>query len=281
MLVQGRQETYNHKLKNLVQKPAKDWTRVENSHDPIIPRQRFELVQMIASLDTRTAPESKEVYLFSGILICGCCGGRMTRKTNTVKGKKYVYYYCPTGKKNGCDRAVMLKEDDLKRCVLDSLRAHIRSVASVDAMLNSIDEDRMNRELIAGFKAQIADNEAQLAQVRRFKSTIYENMVEGMIDKAEYQDLRSRYAAQTKRAQEAIDRLRGEMERAAGGAGDRLRWVRHFQEFSNLTELDRRAVIALVQSIKVIGKTELEITFRYDMEYQAAKEKLSLAKEAG
>ena len=281
VLVQGRQETYNHKLKNLVQKPAKDWTRVENSHDPIIPRQRFELVQMIASLDTRTAPESKEVYLFSGILICGCCGGRMTRKTNTVKGRKYIYYYCPTGKKNGCDRAVMLKEDDLKRCVLDSLRAHIRSVASVDAMLNSIDEDRMNRELIAGFKAQIADNEAQLAQVRRFKSTIYENMVEGMIDKAEYQDLRSRYAAQTKRAQEAIDRLREEMERAAGGTGDRLRWVRHFQEFSNLTELDRRAVIALVQSIKVIGKTELEITFRYDMEYQAAKEKLSLAKEAG
>lgn len=281
VLVQGRQETYNHKLKNLVQKPAKDWTRVENSHDPIISRQRFELVRMIASLDTRTAPESKEVYLFSGILICGCCGGRMTRKTNTVKGKKYIYYYCPTGKKNGCDHAVMLKEDDLKRCVLDSLRTHIRSVASVDTMLNSIDEDRMNRELIAGFKAQIADNEAQLAQVRRFKSTIYENMVDGMIDKAEYQDLRNRYAAQTKRAQEAINRLREEMERAAGGAGDRLRWVRHFQEFSNLTELDRRAVIALVQSIKVIGKTELEITFRYDMEYQAAKEKLSLAKEAG
>ena len=148
-------------------------------------------------------------------------------------------------------------------------------------MLNSIDEDRMNRELIAGFKTQIADNEAQLAQVRRFKSTIYENMVDGMNDKAEYQDLRNRYAAQTKRAQEAINRLREEMERAAGGAGDRLRWVRHFQEFSNLTELDRRAVIALVQSIKVIGKTELEITFRYDMEYQAVKEKLSLAKEAG
>ena len=52
-------------------------------------------------------------------------------------------------------------------------------------------------------------------------------------------------------------------------------------EFSNLTELDRRAVIALVQSIKGIDKTGLEITFRYDMEYQAAKEKLSLAKEAG
>ncbi len=42
-----------------------------------------------------------------------------------------------------------------------------------------------------------------------------------------------------------------------------------------MTELDRRAVIALIQSIKVIDKTELKITFRYQMEYDAAIEKLS------
>ena len=281
VLLQGRQETYNHKLKNLVHKPKKDWIRVENAHDPIIPRQKFELVRMIASLDTRTAPQGEEVYLFSGILICGCCGGRMTRKTNTVKGKKYIYYYCPTGKKKGCDRAVMLKEDDLKRCVLDSVQAHIRNVASVDAMLNSIDEDRMNRELAAKYKALIADNEVQLSQAQRFKSTIYENMVDGLIDKAEYQDLRNRYTVQMEKTQEAIRRLREEMELAVGGVGERMRWVQHFKQFSTLTELDRRAVIALIHSIKVVGKTDLEITFRYAMEYEAAKEKLSLTKEAG
>ena len=189
--------------------------------------------------------------------------------------------YCPTGKKKGCDRAVMLKEDDLKRCVLDSVQAHIRNVASVDAMLNSIDEDRMNRELAAKYKALIADNEVQLSQAQRFKSTIYENMVDGLIDKAEYQDLRNRYTVQMEKTQEAIRRLREEMELAVGGVGERMRWVQHFKQFSTLTELDRRAVIALIHSIKVVGKTDLEITFRYAMEYEAAKEKLSLAKEAG
>ena len=70
-----------------------------DAHEPLIPKQDFELVQRIRRLDTRTSPKKDTVYLFSGILICGCCGARMTRKTNRVKGKEYHYYYCPTGKK--------------------------------------------------------------------------------------------------------------------------------------------------------------------------------------
>lgn len=129
VLLQGRQETHDHKLKDIVRKPAEEWVRIENAHEPIIPKQKFEMVHKIAGLDTRTAPDGEAVYLFSGLLVCGCCGGRMTRKTNTVTGKKYIYYYCPTGKKKGCDHPVMLKEDDLITCVLESLQAHIRNVA--------------------------------------------------------------------------------------------------------------------------------------------------------
>ena len=94
VLLQGRQETHNHKLKDIIQKPSEEWVRIENAYEPIISKQKFELVQKIAGLDTRTAPDGDTVYLFSGLLVCNCCGGRMTRKTNTVKGKKYIDYYC-------------------------------------------------------------------------------------------------------------------------------------------------------------------------------------------
>ena len=49
-------------------------------------KQDFDLVQRIRGLDTRTSPKQDTVYLFSGVLICGCCGSRMTRKTNRVNG---------------------------------------------------------------------------------------------------------------------------------------------------------------------------------------------------
>ena len=42
-----------------------------------------------------------------------------------------------------------------------------------------------------------------------------------------------------------------------------------------MEEIDRRAVIALIQSIRVLEKDDLQITFRYQMEYQAVVERLS------
>ena len=249
VLLQGRQETHNHKLKNIIQK------------------RDFDLVQKISSLDTRTAPDGEAVYLFSGLLVCGCCGGRMTRKTNTVKGKKYIYYHCPTGKKKGCTHPVMLKEADLIDCVLVSLQAHIRHIVSLDEVLDSISEEQINQEEIAKFKAQIADNEVKLEEARQFKATLYENFIANLISKKDYQDLKNLYTERAEQAQEAIDRLRAEMELVTNNSSSRLRWTQHFKEFSAMTTLDRRAVIALVQSIRVKAKDDLVITLRYHIEY--------------
>ena len=277
-LVQGRQGTYNHKLRNVIQKPEEEWIRVENAHEAIIRKRDFDLVQHIMGLDTRTAPEGEKVYLFSGLLVCGCCGARMTRKTNTVGGKKYIYYHCPTGKKHGCTHPVMLREDDLTQCVLASVQAHIKNVVSVDELLNSISEETINRELVAGCKAQIAENRAQLEQIGMFKAGLYENFVKGMLDKAEYKSLRDGYTERMEELRSAIDQLRQEMERVTDRTSERQKWAQQFREFSNMTELDRRAVVTLIQSIRIISKTELKITFRYQMEYDAALQKLSQAR---
>ncbi len=275
VLLQGKKGTYNHKIKDVVEKPVDEWIRTENAHAPIIRKQDFDLVQRIMGLDTRTAPNGDAVYLFSGLLICGSCGACMTRKTNNYKGKKYIYYYCPTGKKHGCQHPVMIKEADLKNCVLESLQAHINNVVSVEKLLDSINEEQINRELIAKYKTQIADNEARMEQAMRFKATLYENFVNGLLYKDEYKTLRDNYDEQISQAQEAIELLRKKMDNASTNTSDRLKWTQHFKRFASMTELDRRAVIALIQSIKVIDKTELKITFRYQMEYDAAIEKLS------
>ena len=191
----------------------------------------------------------------------------MTRKTNTVKGKKYIYYHCPTGKKKGCTHPVMLKEADLIDCVLVSLQAHIRHIVSLDEVLDGISEEQINQEEIAKFKGQIADNQAKLEEARQFKSTLYENFIANLISKKDYQDLKNLYTERAEQAQEAIDRLRAEMELVTNNGSSRLRWTQHFKAFSAMTTLDRRAVIAMVQSIQVRGKKDLVITFRYLIEY--------------
>ena len=88
-LVQGKQTTPHFKLKEREDKPSSEWIRVEGTHEAIIQKHDFDLIQRLRRIDTRTSPKSDKVYLFSGILICGCCGCRMTRKTNRYKDKEY------------------------------------------------------------------------------------------------------------------------------------------------------------------------------------------------
>jgi len=269
-LIQGRQGTPNYKINDVVNKPTSEWKRTEDAHDFIISKQDFILVQRIMRLDTRTAPGNDNVYLFSGILICGCCGARMTRKTVPYKGKSYYYYYCPTGKKRGCDGSVMLKEADLNDCILESVKAHILNIASLGRILSESDGQKAAQALARQYRSQIDDNNRQIEKIAGFKATLYENMVTDVISKKEYKELKARYTADENRLRAAAVSMEEELGNVLAGKTDRLRWMEQFKQFEELAELDRRAVITLIQNIKVMGKTELEVTFAYQSEYEQA-----------
>ncbi len=269
-LIQGRQGTLNYKIKDIIQKPETEWVRTEGAHEAIISKLDFDLAKKVSRLDTRTAPGENNVYMFSGILICGGCGARMTRKTNTVGEKKYHYYYCPTTKKRGCDSTRMISETDLIDCVLSNVKAYVANVASVEVILDSSDGRRMTEALTKQYTAQIEDNERQLSKTISFKASLYENMISGLLSKDDYRKLKAKYTADEQRLNDAMDTLRQELDDVLAGKGERLRWTDTFKRFENLTELDRRTVANLIHSIRVISKTELHISFNYQFEYEQA-----------
>ena len=276
-LVQGKQGTPHYKIKQMEQRPASEWVRVPDAHEALIARQDFELVQRIKGLDTRTSPNEDTVYLFSGILICGCCGSRMTRKTNRANGKEYHYYYCPTGKKKGCAHPVMLKESSLIDCVRDSLKAYIGNIASLEALLTGIDQSSINQALAKEYSDHITDNERRLEQVLEFKARLYESLVGGMLTKEEYASYKAKYTKQAEDIRESVRVLKEKLTEVLENRSERNRWISQFTQFSTLETLDRRALIHMVQSIRVRGKKELDITFTHEDEYKKALQLLTLA----
>lgn len=269
-LIQGRQGTLNYKIKDLINKPESEWKRTEDAHEGIISKHDFDLAQKIMRLDTRTAPGSENVYIFSGVLICGSCGNRMTRKTVPYKGAKYFYYYCPTTKKRGCTGGANLKETDLAECVLESIKAYISNVASLDAIIAESDGRQLISALAKQYTEQIEENKRQLNQINGFKSALYENMISGVISKDDYKAFKAKYNADETKLNNAIELLKQQLDDALSGKSERMRWVEHFKRFDDLTEIDRRTVVSLIHSIHIISKTELEITFNYQSEYENA-----------
>ena len=228
------------------------------------------MVQKIMRLDTRTSPKNNKVYTFSGILICGCCGTRMTRKTVPYKGTKYFYYFCPTGKKNGCTGSAMVKEQDLLECALDSVKAHVSNIAELERLLASLDSDRVAKELAANLTVQLRENDMRLSKIREFKAGLYETMINGDLSKEEHKALKSKYTEDADVLTGANAKLRVEIEDTLSLKHERMAWMEHFKAFENIEVIDRRAVICLIHSIHVHSKTELDITFNYKSEYENA-----------
>ena len=278
-LVQGKQGSQHFKLKEIENRPQSEWIRVEHAHEAIIEPHDFDLAQRIQQLDTRTSPGKNKVYLFSGILICGCCGARMIRKTNRYKDKEYHYYYCPTGKKNGCTNPVMVKESDLMECVRDSVKGFVNNVVSLEEILSGINQSRINKELIREYSRQIAQNNQQLEQIRTFKTSLYENMVSGLIEKHEFLNLKNTYNVRIAQLEQAIAALEEKRTDVMENRSERNRWIENFKKFSEIEELDRKVMIQLVHSIKVVGKNEFQIEFNYQNEYEKAISLIAPAQE--
>lgn len=269
-LNQGKTGTPNYKIKDIIKKPENEWLRVEDAHEAIILKHNFDLVKKIMRLDTRTSPKNDKVYLFSGILVCGCCGNRMTRKTVPYKDGKYHYYYCPTGKKNGCVNPVMVKEDDLIACITGNVKTHIISIASLETLMEGLDSTRMANELAGRLKEQISENNRRLEKIREYKAGLYENMMNGNLSKDEHKALKVKYADDAVLLTDANARLQSEIEAVLSCNHERMAWTGHFTKFENLEAIDRRMIIHLIHSIVVLGKRELEITFNYQIEYENA-----------
>lgn len=98
-LIQGKRGRPNYKIKELVDRPREEQYITDNAHEAIISERDFMLVRRLMNIDTRVSPLKDNLHLFSGILICGHCGNRMTRKTVSYKGNKYFYYTVPQARK--------------------------------------------------------------------------------------------------------------------------------------------------------------------------------------
>lgn len=122
----------------------------------------------------------------------------------------------------------MLKETDLIECVQNSLKGHIENVASLDALLSSISQERINRELVQEYTAQIKANERQRAQIEGFKTKLYENLVSGILTKEEYLSYKRKYNADIELLQKAIAEWEERLTDVLENRSERNRWINHF-----------------------------------------------------
>ena len=275
VLEQGKNTTPSYKVKKRVPRPRGEWAVVEGAHEAVIDRQDFLSVQKVLALDTRKSPGYGAVGLFSGMVSCGECGAAMVRKTVPSGGKKYVYYVCAAHKNEKTCFPHSIRDTVLEEVVLESLQKQVQYVTSLSELLGMAETALFQKAGAKKIQDRMESRKREADRYRRLLESLYENMVEGIITREEYQELKKNYAALRSEAEAQAEGLQEEMVQVLESSVDGNVWMEQFKKYRNITKLDRAAVVSLVDRIFVYRDRRVDIIYNCQDEIRLLDETLA------
>lgn len=269
-MVQGRYRMKSYKVHVQELVPQDEWYIVENTHEAIIDRDTFDKVQRLLLRDTRTGPQQKKLYLFSGFLKCADCGKAMTRS----KVGDVVYYYCRTYKdqsKNACTKHT-IKHNRLEAAVLYAIQQQVYLAVDYSKTIEQINKAPLVKSQSKKLLDAIEQKERELSKIARYKQAIYQDWKDGEITHSDYRHMKEDYEEQADALNKVIERLREEQAELENGIDTENPFLATFRQYQNIDKLTRDVLIELVDHIKVYEGGSISIVFRFADELRRVKE---------
>ena len=206
------------------------------------------------------------VNLFSGIVRCGGCGQNMVRRTVSKNGKKYIYLHCVTNHNGlGCS-SHLISESKLAEVVLAALQGKVQQISGLEHRLDEINEIPKNERRLKSVEEHLKMLEQEEQKYQTLRRQLYEDMSSGIVNKEEYKEFSHSFNEKV----ETIRKAKAEMNRQRDCLNnldvEHLPWIEDFKSYQNLTSLNRRVLVELVESITVYDKEHIHIQYRFDQE---------------
>ena len=268
-MVQGRYRMKSYKVHVQELVPQDEWYIVENTHEAIIDRDTFDKAQRLLLRDTRTGPQQKKLYLFSGFLKCADCGKAMTRS----KVGNIVYYYCRTYKdqsKNACTKHT-IKHNRLEAAVLYAIQQQVYLAVDYSKTIEQINKAPLVKSQSKKLLDAIEQKERDLSKITRYKQAIYQDWKDGEITHSDYRHMKEDYEEQADALNKVIERLREEQAELENGIDTENPFLATFRQYQNIDKLTRDVLIELVDHIKVYEGGSISIVFRFADELRRVK----------
>lgn len=268
LVVQGKKERINHKIKKMVAKPEAEQSRYRQEDLALIGEKQFETMQGLLKKDTRTNPGQERAYLFSGILYCPDCGRQMIRRKTTHKGKQTIFYICKTyNVEKTCTRH-SIKEQELMDLVAEAVKAQVQMVADAEEILKTAEDVMERRPTFSLEDTRLPELEKQLAENAAMMAGLYTDWIDGILSEEEYEEMKVFYS---ERCEELEGQIRKRRERA-GTAGEAVRearqWLGSLKDTESLIygtkgEIQRSLICSLFEKIWVYEGKRVEFSFLY------------------
>ena len=246
--------------------PFEERAIVPNTHEAIIPQDRWENVQRILYSRSSSFMCDKTDYdnIFKGIVRCADCGRTMLvkvehrRKRNSVLDQ--TFYCCSTYRKYGakaCD-SHNLEARVLHEAVFADIQAHAKAaVSNREALVKKI-ANQMHLRVSsdrAQHKRDLKQCKARIAEIEDLYAKLYEDVSKGLLPEKRFQMLADRYDKEQAELTEKIEQY----EREGRAEHDQLDKIQDFidevSKYAGITELNYKILHQLIDKI-LVSKAE-------------------------
>lgn len=285
-MVQGKRTTPNYKTRTQITKDESEWTRVEGTHEAIISRADFELVQRLLHEDTRAASTDSAVHPLCGRVFCADCGAPMVRKPVTSRGKRYVYFVCSSYKnKSGACTQHRITEQKLCDAVVVAIRKQVDTILEMERTLKMVKSITWEESELKKIDANIALQEQIIERNNTLRLGVYEDWQAGILSRDEYASLKEEFSERINAARQAIQQLLSSKSEIEDSLGDQKNWLEQFHQYTDVTELSRRLVVSLIDAVYVFEDSGVEVEFchknQFERIYRFLEEQNAVPKRKG
>lgn len=258
-LIQGKRTTVsykNHKIKN---KNKQEWIKCKNTHEKIIDEETFSKVQ--SAMKERTKPIKKTglVHNFSGKVFCLECGHYMRKKNSS----KHTYLVCGSNNDgySDCINKSSIRYDILENIVLEEVNKKIKNFYDIEKLLKEKQKNNNFHNKVRSLEIQKLELERQISKTKNYIKNLYEDKVNGIITKKEFQTLVSDYHKNEYNYNNQIKSINDEISFYKEKEGNIEENKKIFSKYQVLNKLNRVIVDEFIKEIH-IGKLNKETNTR-------------------
>lgn len=280
-MVQGKNTTISYKIKQCRPIPKEDWIIVENTHEAIVSKDIFDKAQSLFNKNIRTAPQKKEVDLFSGFVRCADCHRAMNKKTNVHSYATYHYYRCSTArkmKKSACGNHT-IRIDKLEDVVLTVIQNMVDVAIEMDDILKRINSNSERKKESTHLKKVIETQNQEREKCKRMLVDLYPDWKNGIITQEEYLMLKQSISEKIETLDKMIENLTETTKNYEKGISDENEFISHFKSYGKIKHLTRGLLIELLDEILVHEGGNITVKFKFDDAYKEAMEYIEMNKE--
>ena len=237
--------------------PEDEWTIFENTHEPIIDQQTFDLVQKIRGNVRRYPDGWGEAAPLTGLLYCADCGGKMyVHRTNN--GKRISQYTCsqyskvPVGKL--CMTQHRINEDVVLSLVSEMLKAIAEYAKHDRAEFVRVVQEAQSSQQTAEVKKQrsrLATAKQRVSELEVLLCKIYEDNILGKLSDSRYATLDAQYEKEQTELTAEISVLEKAVKSYEKHEKDADRFIALIDKYENFDKLTIAMLNEFIEKILV------------------------------